>query len=97
MIGQLETKMTLGYQDATKEVPAFVDFEYTPGTEDRFDQRFGNWLPGDEPEIKIIRVCVVKNSNALDLKRYLPMSVLDKIEKECWAKVDEERSVDCGF
>ena len=38
------------------ELTARVHFTFTPGTKDYFCKSFGNWLPGDDPEVEIERI-----------------------------------------
>lgn len=39
---------------------------YYPGTSDYFDKSFGNWLPGDPPEVQVERVSRVGSTDSFD-------------------------------
>jgi hypothetical protein len=42
------------------EVEARVTYDYSPGSKDYFCQSFGNWLPGDPPEVEIEKVELIE-------------------------------------
>jgi hypothetical protein len=35
------------------DLEARISYDYSPGSKDYFCQSFGNWLPGDPPEIEV--------------------------------------------
>ena len=35
------------------ELEGEADYRYSPGSSAYFDRSFGNWLPGDDPEVEI--------------------------------------------
>jgi hypothetical protein len=35
------------------ELEVRVTYDFTPGSDDYFCKSFGNWLPGDDPEVEI--------------------------------------------
>lgn len=64
-----------------------VDFKYDPGTQDHFSSQFGNWLPGDGPEIKILKVCLTHKTDSFDVTKYLTSEQLEDIERACLKEV----------
>jgi hypothetical protein len=42
------------------EVEASVTYDYTFGSADYFDRAYGNWQPGDAPEIEIEKVELIE-------------------------------------
>ena len=44
-----------------------VEYKFIPGSDDYFDSKFGNYLPGDPPRIEIIKV-TVPGETPLDIK-----------------------------
>ena len=44
--------------NTTLELDVEVECSVTPGSRAYFDRGWGNWLPGDPPEVEILRVLV---------------------------------------
>lgn len=66
----------------TIELEVEVDGEYRPGTRAHFDREHGNWLPGDPPEIKNLKVSVVRGNRSVDITNVIPNSLEDQIINE---------------
>ena len=76
----------------------------SPATKEYFDRAYGNWLPGDPPEVEVIRVEVFDGSK---YRRAIPADpyggdshdqpILDAVEDwwdersaECWDSLEED-------
>jgi hypothetical protein len=58
---------------------ADVEYRYTPGTSEYFDRKFGNYLPGEPPTIKLDAVWIGEGKHRIDIKDNLPSEEIDAI------------------
>jgi hypothetical protein len=54
------------------ELEARVYYDYSPGTSDYFDRAYGNWLPGDPPEIEVENVELIELGFNIKKPRLVP-------------------------
>jgi len=54
------------------ELEARVYYDYSPGTSDYFCKSFGNWLPGDPPEIEVENVELIELGFNVKQPRLVP-------------------------
>lgn len=66
----------------TIEIEAEVSADYLPGSGDYFDRTFGNYLPGDTPEIKNLKVTISKSNRTIDITDALPNRAISEIEEQ---------------
>ena len=54
------------------EFLARVHFTYTPGSDAYFDKAFGNYLPGDDPEIEVENVELIEQGWNIKRPKVVP-------------------------
>lgn len=60
------------------ELELEVTGEVNLGSEDRYSSSFGNWLPGDKPEVKDLKVLL----SGVDITKAFNQAELEEFEEE---------------
>lgn len=64
------------------EIEVQVDANYVPGKNDYFDRAYGNYLPGDTPEVRNLKVTISKSNRTIDITDALPASIIAELEEQ---------------
>ncbi len=80
--------------ETTIDFDVDVGFNYRKGSADHFDPGFGNWLPGDPPEVDGFKVTIQITRQALEdaLRKLLwlgPSNTSNMVEVDVWDSLDE--------
>lgn len=70
-----------------------VEYHYSKGTKDYFDQAYGNWLPGDPAEVEIKEVYLERSNERIDIMPILTDAQLSDIMEACLEHAESEPDI----
>lgn len=64
------------------ELEVEVSADYVPGKNDYFDRSYGNYQPGDAPEVNKLKVTVSKSNRTIDITDVLSGKIKAELEEQ---------------
>lgn len=88
--GNVSVSTSYEDEETGEETSIDVECKVTPGSRDYFDRSFGNWLPGDPPEVEILSA---RSEDGKDWTDEIESDAawLDRVETSAMESANEQR------
>lgn len=80
------------YEVEDSPIAMQIEFDYKPGTDEVFDKGHGNYLPGDDPELKLLHVWIGASNGKIDILSNLSSADRARLENLCqeYAEINQD-------